>query len=186
MLELLKKSLDECPIVDMNGYHYFVHPVTDGIPYMEPDILNEVLDAIQAKVDFNCDYILGPQAMGIPLAVGLSLRTGIPYNIIRKRKYNLPGEVNIAQYTGYSKSEMFINGIKKGDRVVIVDDVLSTGGTIRAIVHALKNIIGAEVVDVLIVFEKTKNKKEMEEEIGVKIKTLLKVEIIDGKVIYSE
>ena len=64
----------------------------------------------------------------MPLALMLSLQLGIPFTIIRKREYGLPGEVSIEQVTGYSKSKMYVNGLKKSDRVVIVDDVLSTGG----------------------------------------------------------
>lgn len=184
MLDLLKKSLDNCPVVDMGEYHYFVHPVTDGIPYMDPKLNKEVTDEIIRVGNFDCDYIIAPEAMGIPLAVPISMETGIPYTVIRKRKYGLPGETNIAQYTGYSKSDMYINGLKKGDRVVIVDDVLSTGGTMRALIHALKNIIGCEIVDVIVVFEKTEKKAEMEAEFGVKIKTLLKIKVENGKVLY--
>ncbi len=62
-----------------------------------------------------------------------------------------------------------------------MDDVLSTGGTIRAIVKALKGI-GAEIVDTVIVFNKHKNKKELEEELDIELKTLLDVDVVDGKV----
>lgn len=184
MLERLKKSVLECPVVKIGQYQYFVHPITDGIPCMDPLVLQEAVDGILEVGDFDCDLILAPEAMGIHLAVPISLRLGIPYNVIRKRSYGLPGEVNIAQFTGYSKADMFINGVKKGDRVVIVDDVLSTGGTLRAIVHALKNTIGAEVVDIVMVFEKTAHKAELEQELGVKIKTLLKVDVVNGKTVY--
>lgn len=186
MFEKLKKSLAECPVVKMGDYQYFVHPLTDGVPYMEPELLREVLDAMKAIGNFDCDYIVAPEAMGIPLAVPLSLELGIPYNVIRKRQYNLPGEVNIAQCTGYSKKDMYINGIKKGDRVVIVDDVLSTGGTIHAIIDAMKNTIGADIVDVIVVLEKTKHKAEIERELGVKIKTLIKIEMVDGRPVCTD
>lgn len=186
MLDLLKKSLDDCPVVSMGDYQYFVHPITDGIPKLDPALLDEVAEAMIVKADLDCDVIIAPEAMGIPLATAISAKTGIPFMIVRKRKYDLPGEIGIAQYTGYSKSDMFINGIRKGDKVVIVDDVLSTGGTMRAIINALKNIIGADVKDVLVVFEKTKDKASIEKEFGVGIKTLLKVDIVDGKVIYRE
>ncbi|MGE4274670.1 MAG: hypoxanthine/guanine phosphoribosyltransferase [Candidatus Methanomethylophilaceae archaeon] len=186
MLERLKQSVLECPVIRMGEYHYFVHPITDGIPRMDPAVLQEAVDEIIRIGDFDCDMILAPEAMGIHLAVPISLRLGIPYNVIRKRSYGLEGEVNIAQYTGYSKTDMFINGIRKGDRVVIVDDVLSTGGTLRAIVHALKETIGAEIVDIITVFEKTDRKAEMEQEMGVRIKTLLRVDVVDGKTVYFD
>ncbi len=186
MLERLKRSVTECPVVIIGEYHYFVHPITDGVPFMEPELLQEVVDELLAVGDFECDRILAPEAMGIHLAVPISLITGVPYSVVRKRCYGLEGEVNIAQSTGYSKSDMYINGIKRGDRVTIVDDVLSTGGTLKALVKALTEIVGAEVVDIIMVFEKTDRKKEIEEEIGVPVKTLLKVDVIDGKTVYND
>jgi adenine phosphoribosyltransferase len=186
LYEKTKESLGSCPVIHIGDYSYFIHPATDGIFAMDPGLLREIVDGMESIGDFDCDYIIGPEAMGIPFAVLISQDLGIPYNIIRKRKYGVPGEVDIAQYTGYSKSNMYINGIKKGDRVVIVDDVISTGGTMRAIINALKNIIGAEIVDIVVVFEKSGGKGDIEEEFGVKIETLLKVDIVDGKVVWYD
>ena len=163
-------------------YDYFVHPITDGIPEMEPELLREVISEIIEVGDMECDKIVAAEAMGIPLAVALSLRVGKPYVIIRKRRYNLPGEVSVEQVTGYSKSSMFVNGVIKGDRVVIVDDVLSTGGTLKAVVKALRSI-GAEIVDTIIVFNKLEHKKALEEELKIRIKTLLDVKVVDGRVL---
>ncbi len=185
MLEKLKQSVLECPVVERGDYHYFVHPITDGVPHMDPEVLQEAVDGIIRIGDFDCDLIVTPEAMGIHLAVPVALRLGIPYNIIRKRSYGLPGEVSVSQVTGYSRSDLYVNGIKAGDRVVVVDDVLSTGGTLRAIVEALMKI-GAEVVDVITVFEKTAKKKEVEEELGLRIKSLLRVDVVDGKTIYYD
>ncbi|MDD1772683.1 MAG: adenine phosphoribosyltransferase [Methanomassiliicoccales archaeon] len=181
MLEKLKESLERSDVVRFGEYQYFVHPITDGIPSMDPKVLQEVLDRMLVLGDFRCDYIVGAEAMAIPLMVPLSLQTGIPYNVVRKRKYGLPGEVSVHQTTGYSEKELFINGLKKGDRVVIVDDVLSTGGTLKAMVQAFK-LMGVTVVDVIIVVQKTDRLAEMEAELGQKIKTLVRVEMRDGKV----
>ena len=76
---------------------------------------------------------------------------------------------------------MFVNGIYERDRVLIVDDVLSTGGTLKAIVTALR-AIGAEIVDTVIVFNKMRNKEDLEKELDLKIKTLLDVKIENGEV----
>ncbi len=182
MLDKLIKSLKDCPIVKKGDYDYFVHPITDGIPKMEPGLLEDVASHIIEVGNMNCDKIVAAEAMAIPLGVAISLRIGKPYVVIRKRQYGLPGEVSVEQITGYSKSSMFVNGIYKGDRLLIVDDVLSTGGTLRAMVRALRTI-GAEIVDTIIVFNKNKNKKELERELGLTIKTLLDVDVVDGKVI---
>ncbi|UCD93197.1 MAG: purine phosphoribosyltransferase family protein [Methanobacteriota archaeon] len=182
MLEKLKESLATCPVVKFGDYQYFVHPITDGIPEGDPEVLEEVVDAIVKTMNLDCDKIVTAESMGFPLASALSLRTGIPYVFIRKRKYDLPGEISLVQTTGYSGSDMFINFINRGDRVVFVDDVLSTGGTLKAIIIALRQM-GAEIVDVLTVFEKVGKREELERELDIEIKTLLPVEVVDGKVV---
>lgn len=181
MLERLKRSLQESPVVKKGDYDYFVNPITDGVPPMDPAVLSEVVERMLQVGRFECDLILAPEAMGIPLAVSLSLRTGIPYCVVRKRRYGLPGEKMIDQRTGYSRSEMSINGLKAGDRVVIVDDVVSTGGTLKALFFALKEM-GVEIIDIIIVVEKGEGKADLEKEIGMAIKTLVKVEMRHGRV----
>jgi adenine phosphoribosyltransferase len=182
-LERLRASLKDTPIVRFGEYEYFVHPITDGIPLGRPEVLDEVLSEFARIGDWSrCDKIVTAESMGFPLAAGLSLRVGKPYVFIRKRKYSLPGEVSLKQTTGYAKTDMFINNIHAKDRVVFVDDVISTGGTLVAIVNSLRKI-GAEVADVLIVFEKTGEKGRMEKELGLKIKTLLKVDVVKGRLV---
>ena len=182
MLENLRRSLEAAPIVKMGDYDYFVHPVTDGIPFMEAAVIEEIIERMQNMGDFDCDYIVAPEAMGIPLAVPLTLRTGIPYNVVRKRRYGLPGEVSVHQVTGYSEKELYINGLRSGDRVVIVDDVISTGGTMRALVQAFQKM-EVRIVDIIVVVEKGDKKEALEAELNVKIKTLVKVEVREGKLV---
>lgn len=182
-LERLRSSLADCPVVKFGEYEYFVHPITDGIPLGRPEILDEVLSELSKRADWSrCDKIVTAESMGFPLAAGLSLRVGKPYVFVRKRQYRLPGEVSLKQTTGYSRTDMFINNVHRGDRVVFVDDVISTGGTLYAIVKALR-IIGAEIADILIVFEKTREKARMERELGLRIKTLLPVDVVGGKLV---
>ncbi len=181
MLEKLKSSLNECPVVRMKDYHYFIHPLTDGLPLVEAELLEEVIEAIIEVADFDCDYILTAQSMGFPLASALTLKTGIPYKFIRKRKYGLENEISVSQVTGYSSSEMYLNFVNEGDKVLLVDDVLSTGGTLKAIIKALKSN-GIQFSDILVIFEKVGNKEEIEKELGVNIKSLLKVEMNGSKV----
>lgn len=181
MYEKLVKSIEASPVVDRNGYPYFVHPLTDGVPRMEPAVLREVLDWMEQVCDFDCDVIAAPEAMGIPLAVPLSLELDVPYSIIRKKKYGLPGEIALEQKTGYSTSTMYINGFRKGERVVIVDDVVSTGGTLVALIKALQEQAGVKVVDVIVPVDKGDGKAIVEREAGIAVKTLVKVSIVDGR-----
>ncbi|MFQ5919445.1 MAG: hypoxanthine/guanine phosphoribosyltransferase [Thermoplasmata archaeon] len=182
MLDRLRASLETSPVVRFGEYEYFVHPISDGIPPADPVLVEEVVDALVAVGDFDCDKIVTAEAMGFPLAALLSLRTGKPYVFLRKREYGLPGEVRVRQTTGYSRADMFMNYVGRGDRVVIVDDVISTGGTVRAIVAALRQV-GALLVDILVVFDKMEDKAGLEEAVGAPVKTLLRVQVVDGKVV---
>ena len=182
MHDALTESLRASPVVMKNGYPYFIHPITDGVPAMDPKILREVVDWMKSAGDFDCDVILAPESMGIPLAVPVSLDLGIPYSVVRKKKYGLPGEVAFEQKTGYSDSTMTINGVRKGDRVVIVDDVLSTGGTMSALIRALRDNIGAVIVDVLVPVNKNHGRDIVKKNTGIEVKTMVDVSMVDGKV----
>ena len=127
------------------------------------------------------DKIVTMEAMGIPLATIVSLNMNIPFTIIRKRKYDFPDEVSVEQATGYSNSKLYINGLKKGDKIVIVDDVLSTGGTLQAVLTALKKM-GVVIKGVFIAVNKGNVAKEIMDESNVSITTLVNIDVIDGRV----
>ncbi len=183
-LEYLKKSLDEAPIVKKGEYNYVVHPITDGVPYITPELLNEVSAEMKKHIQ-KCgkfDRIVTMEAMGIPLATALSLDLKIPFTIIRKREYGLPGEVSVEQVTGYSKSKMYINGLKKGDTIILVDDVLSTGGTLKAVLYVLKEM-GVKTKGVFIAIYKGTCKQEIFQMYGIPITTIVDIEVVDGEVV---
>ncbi|MFB6139692.1 MAG: adenine phosphoribosyltransferase, partial [Halosimplex sp.] len=126
----LKRSLLDAPIVEKEGYHYFVHPISDGVPMLHPELLREIVIKIIRKAELeDVDKIVTPAAMGIHISTAVSLMTDIPIVVVRKREYGLDGEVALSQVTGYSSSEMYVNDVYEGDRVLVLDDVLSTGGT---------------------------------------------------------
>ena len=180
---LLRKSLLEAPVVDFGGYSYFVHPLCDGIPAIEPALLEEMVDEILAATDVRgVGRIVTVEAMGIPLSTALSLRTGIPVSVIRKRRYGLPDEREIGQATGYSKGQLFVNGLQAGDRIVFVDDVISTGGTLRPLLHAFREM-GIRVQDVVVAIEKGEGRARIEKELGVRIRTLQRIDVQGGRVV---
>ena len=183
-LEHLKKSLFEAPIVKKGDYNYVIHPITDGVPFIAPELLKEVSDEMKKLIQ-KCgrfDRIVTMEAMGIPLATALSLDLKIPFTIIRKREYGLPGEVSVEQVTGYSKSKMYINGLKEGDTVILVDDVLSTGGTLKAVLQVLKQM-GVKVRGVFIAIYKGACKEDIIEMYGIPITTIIDIDVVEGKVV---
>lgn len=181
MLEKVKRSLLTAPVIKKGDYDYFIHPITDGIPLVESEVMKEVADSIEIYGNMDVDKIVCVEAMGIHIATALSLKTGLPFVVVRKRQYGLEGEVDVHQVTGYSRGNLYINGLYGGDRVILVDDVVSTGGTMIAVLNALKNM-GVNVVDVVAVMEKGIGRELVEKETGFMVKSLLKVNVVNGKV----
>ena len=106
-MDRLTESLLDAPIVEKDGYHYFVHPISDGVPMLEPELMREIVVRIVRKADLDgVDKIIAPEAMGIHIATAVSLATDIPLVVVRKREYGLDGEIPISQVTGYSENEM--------------------------------------------------------------------------------
>jgi len=177
----LKRSLEEAAIIKIGDYHYFVHPISDGIPGLDPDLLEKVAEAASSLLDPHCDRILTVEALGIPVATAISLKMRKPLTIVRKKRYGLPGEVSVQSSTGYATHTLYLNGVARGERVAFVDDVLSTGGTITAVARAVREA-GAILCDALVVIEKGGNRERVEMELGLRIKSLVRVEIKDGRV----
>jgi adenine phosphoribosyltransferase len=92
------------------------------------------------------DLLAGIESRGFLLAAPLALKLGCGFIMIRKPG-KLPGAVNGLDYAleyGSDRVEVQADAVKPGQRVVIVDDLLATGGTMAAGVSLLRRM-GAEV-----------------------------------------
>ncbi len=183
-IEILKQSLIKAPIIWKGDYPYFIHPITDGVPRLEPDVLKAIIELSVPLIDWqSVDMILGIEAMGLPLMAPLSMRTGIPMVIARKRQYDLTGEIEINQETGYSKGSIFLNDIKQGENLVIIDDVLSTGGTIRSVIEGV-NKTGALIQNIVVVVEKGPGMATLQKDYPeIRFDSLVKLEMDGEKVV---
>ena len=179
-LRALRESVLNGPVVDVGGYPYFVSPLSDGVPRVEPEALAEAVDGLAEAMDLDCDVLLAPEAMGIPVAAGLALRTGLPFLVARRKPYGLPGEIALTRSTGYSVSGLYINGLEPGERVAFVDDVLDTGGTLRAVAEALRGA-GVELTEAGAVFCRSRDPAALSAEVGVPLRWLLRVGVRGGR-----
>jgi adenine phosphoribosyltransferase len=182
-LSVLQDSLRDSPIIWKGDYPYFVHPISDGIPRMDADVLRATRDLIVEMVDWSkVDLVVSIEAMGLPLLAAVGDATGKPTVVIRKRQYGMEGEVRVDVATGYSQSTTYINDIEPGERILIVDDVISTGGTLEPILATLEEM-GVILQDIVIAIEKGEGRERLaKERPDWPIRTLARIDIIDGRV----
>ncbi len=121
----------------------------DVLPVMAvPDAWKQALDELEALIGpARPQAIMAPEARGFLLAAPLADRLGAGVIPVRKAG-KLPDPVFRENYTleyGENQLEVEVTNKLSGSRIVIVDDVLATGGTVRACAQ-LAAQLGAEVV----------------------------------------
>lgn len=120
-----------------------------------PEGLKASINQIQAKLEgIEFDYIVGPESRGFIFGVPVAYNTGKGFLPIRKAG-KLPYKTKSKEYAleyGTATIEMHIDAIKPGDKVVIIDDLLATGGTSKATVELIESL-GGEVVKLVYLIE---------------------------------
>lgn len=121
----------------------------------DPNALCQAVDELQQKLEgLEFDLILGPESRGFIFSMPIAYNMKKGFVPVRK-KGKLPAEVVQQEYTleyGSSVIEMHVDAVQKGQKVVIVDDLLATGGTAKAMIEMLEKI-GAEVVSLNFLIE---------------------------------
>jgi adenine phosphoribosyltransferase len=123
----------------------------------DPKALKFTIDSIFDKVkDKNIDVVVGPEARGFLLGTPLAYLLEVGFVPIRKPG-KLPAETIRYEYEleyGSDVLEIHSDAIKKGQRVLIVDDLLATGGTVCAAAKLIEKL-GGEVVSINFLVELT-------------------------------
>lgn len=123
-----------------------------GILFRDITTLLKNKEAFREAVDIMADIIrdkevnliLGIESRGFVFAAPIAYNLGLPLNIIRKPG-KLPAEVLSESYTleyGENTIELHKDAINKGDKVVLIDDLLATGGTALASAHLVERFGG--------------------------------------------
>ncbi len=99
--------------------------------------------------DLEIDYVVGIESRGFIIATPLALALNKGFIPIRKPG-KLPAEVHSVSYEleyGSNVLEIHKDALDKGDRVLLIDDLLATGGTINAAISLIEGL-GAEVISI--------------------------------------
>jgi len=121
----------------------------------DPEGLKETIDFLHNRYQGKeIDKVVGIESRGFIFGAPLAYMLGCGFILVRKPG-KLPAEVVSEEYAleyGTDKIEIHKDAIKKGDKVLLIDDLLATGGTMAAARNLVKKL-GAEVVECTFVVE---------------------------------
>lgn len=144
-VEMLDKNIRRIPDFPKPGILFY--DITSVL--VTPEAFKYVIDQmVSIYKDKKIDAVAGVESRGFIFAAPFAEKLGIPLILIRK-KGKLPGDTYECSYSleyGTATVEVHKADIKKGQNILVVDDLIATGGTLAA----AKNLIeqgGAEVTD---------------------------------------
>ena len=121
----------------------------------DPHALSLAVDGFAAHFGArDVDVVAGIEARGFPVATAVATRLGKGIVMVRKAG-KLPGKVRSASYEieyGHDTMEMQAGALRRGDRVLICDDLLATGGTAAAAASLVEKL-GGKVAGFAIIIE---------------------------------
>ena len=121
----------------------------------DAEAFRAAIDQMAARTaDLDFDVIIGSESRGFIFGTPLAYVLGKPFALVRK-KGKLPRETVEAEYEleyGTAVLEMHRDAVRPGQRVLIVDDLIATGGTIRAMIEMTERL-GGTVAGVSVLME---------------------------------
>ena len=150
-MESLRKLIREVPDFPKPGINFY--DITTLL--LDPDGLRQTIDALVDRCDSDkIDTVIGVESRGFIFGTPVAYKLGAGFIPVRKPK-KLPAEKVSVSYDleyGQDTLEMHKDAVGEGHRVLIVDDLLATGGTARAVVDLVESV-GGTVAGLLFVVE---------------------------------
>jgi len=132
-----------------------------------PDLLRMIGEAVAAYAA-NADRIAGVELGAVPIAAAASLASGKPYIMVRKASKE------------HGTRKEFEGELSKGDRVLFVEDVITSGGTLRGAIERLRHH-GAMIDDIVAVVDREEGGKIALAEISVRLHALVSAKDLLGR-----
>jgi adenine phosphoribosyltransferase len=159
-------------------YHYVILPFESRMSHEFRNAMLEGLEFMLKDELKKADTILALEAKGFFPAVLFAQKFKKDLAIVRKRDYKIKSQIKINQKKAYGEGTLYCVGLKKSDKILIIDDIISSGGTLITTIKALK---GYNIVGIASVYERNKGSKILERETGLKAKSLAKFEVLNGR-----
>jgi adenine phosphoribosyltransferase len=160
-------------------YRYIINPITENIPPPDPFWSEWIARRIHTQTSNGIDKVVTAEALGLPIAQLVASLKGKPLAVVRKRDFYAKSQLLAkARYaSGFERGTYWVYGVSEGENVLIVDDAVSTGGTLVALISALQQN-RVSIKDVFCVLEKPEYRgvSSIKKATGITVKTLFQVD----------
>jgi adenine phosphoribosyltransferase len=180
---LLTQCYLDAKVLNTGRYQTTLNELCDQVPALRPQLLWQAALELVKLGEINADKILSEEDKGAPIATAVSLITGLPLCMARWYPYEIPGQVSCKIKNEYFQGNLYLNGVEPGDRVLIIEDTISTGGTLIALAEAVE-ACGGVVVEARAVVEKVRNRgrEAIAERYDFPVSSVMQIEVQDGRV----
>ncbi|MBC8015875.1 MAG: phosphoribosyltransferase [Sporomusaceae bacterium] len=163
---------------DEEDYSFKLYAFGERGTFIDPELIAEITENLSKNITKyfpSFDYVVSPEPGGHTWGMLTAYRLHKPINILRlSTQDNQTAADSIKRETAYNENYINFAGFKRGDKVLLVDDVISSGGTIYAIVQQLRTL-GVEVTGIQVILVKGENYKTMKIDLAVPIRYLAKI-----------
>lgn len=182
---VIRQETEKCRVTKLGEegkeYYYGILPIESRFNPLYFDAVVTGMSRMTADELKVANVIVGIEAKGFVFTPAVAHENGKSWVAIRKRDYKLNDQIKITHETAYGKKEdLFCVGLRKGDRALIMDDMISSGGTIVPTINTLKNY--CEIVGVATLYDRGDGRKIVKEKTGFSPKSLATIDVIDGKI----
>ena len=181
-LKWLSQCFDNKPLTHIDGKVFIINPLTEQIPATSSKMLRTACDEILKVVDEDFDKVVGEEDKGGIIVAGVALAADKPFGMMRWYPSGITGQVKVSFKCEYIEGFLYLNGVEPGDRVLVVDDMISTGGTMTGMIRALEQA-GADIVDIVSVGAKVNygGVAFVQKETGYTPKVLISIDVSEKR-----
>ncbi|UQZ33112.1 hypothetical protein C2I18_05795 [Paenibacillus sp. PK3_47] len=157
------------------AYDFKLYPFGERGTYIDPELITEITDSLASSItaefpDF--DYIVSPEPGGHTWGMLAAYKLMKPINILRLSTELYENyEICIRRETAYNENYIYFDGFTPGDRVLLLDDVISSGATIRCIADQFAKM-GIRLIGVQGILAKGEHYKALEADYGIPVRVL--------------
>jgi len=171
------KAFDNQPLINLNGRKYILNPLIDHFPETPYKLMSDAVKELSKLTNFkNINKIVGEEDRGGYIAALMAYKHKKALAMVKWNPDGLECGHVVNFRNAYTKGKMYLHGVSKGDRVVLIEDLIDSGGTLIAMIKLLEKA-EINICDIIVVAEKINynGRERVKKETGYDIKSLIKV-----------